>query len=578
MLAKMYALLTTEEHRGAIVLFVLMLIGMLFEMLGVGLIVPVMTLMMQNDVADTHGQFAPLIEFFGTSTQGELLVIVMMLFVGVYLFKNLFLSFLIWKQKNFSFDVRTSISQRLFTSYLRQPYTFHLSRNSAELVRNVTTEIDIFSALINNVLIFLSEILVVIGIFFLLLTIEPLGISITAAIFGISAWVYHRATNANISRWGKDRQIHNGLRLKHLFQGLGSVKDVKLLGREEDFLEQFRFSNSRAFQVMKYQAVLGEFPRLLFEFLAVFGLAMLVTIMLLQDNDAKNIMPTLGLFAAAAFRLMPSANRLLVSVQQFRYTLPVVNILYEEVCISCVNPTDAVNINLTFNNELTLSNIGYAYQNADKLVLDNVSITIKKGQSIGIIGPSGSGKSTLIDIVVGLLKPTSGTISLDGNNVSLANRQWQDKIGYVSQSIYLTDDTLKRNIAFGIAESDIDDSAVMRSISAAQLDEFVTQLPDGIDTVIGEHGVRLSGGQKQRIGIARALYHDPEVLVLDEATSALDLETESEVMSAVTSLKGHKTIIIIAHRLTTVSGCHRLYRLDKGNIVEFGNPDEVLNN
>jgi ABC-type multidrug transport system fused ATPase/permease subunit len=276
---------------------------------------------------------------------------------------------------------------------------------------------------------------------------------------------------------------------------------------------------------------------------------------------------------------MPSVNRVLSAVQYLRYGLPVINTLHEELQLAVPEPA-AQNNNgaATFQHEIRLTDITYTYPNAPAPALNQLSLSIQKDESVGFIGPSGSGKSTLVDVVLGLLTPSAGQVVVDSKDIQQNLRHWQDRIGYVPQSIYLTDDTLKRNVAFGLPDGQIDDIAVQRAIQAAQLDEFVASLPDGLETLVGERGIRLSGGQRQRIGIARALYHDPVVLVLDEATSALDIATERGVMQAVTALHGSKTILIVAHRLSTVEHCNRLYRLHEGRVVEEGTPSTMVFN
>lgn len=575
---KAQLLLTPIERRKAMVLLFLMVVGMLLETLGIGLIIPSVTLMMQDNFLSRHSELSFISEVLSSMSQEKLISLAMLSLVGVYFLKNLFLAFLAWRQADFTFNVQADISQRLFANYLRQPYTFHLQRNSAELVRNTTGEIGVFATFLTSGMTLISELLVIFGILTLLMLIQPLGTSVIVAILATTAWGFHYITRERISRWGGERQLHNGLRLKHLLQGLGSAKDVKLFGREDDFLNQFRKNNVRTFHVMRNQFVVGDFPRLLFELLAVVGLATLVIIMLANNHSMNSIIPTLGLFAAAAFRLMPSVNRTLRSVQQFRYSLPVINTLYEELCVLAPKPIKKeTGSYINFNGALKLVDITYHYCGTEKPALNGICMEVEKGKSVGIIGASGAGKSTLIDVITGLLEPSSGMIMLDGKDLLPDLRRWQDQIGYVPQSIYLTDDTLKRNIAFGLAEEEIDDESVMRALSAAKLDEFVNQLPNGLGTIVGEHGVRLSGGQIQRIGIARALYHDPEVLVLDEATSALDEKTEAEVMEAVLSLQGRKTMLIIAHRLSTVEQCDLLYKLEKGKVVAYGNPKDIIN-
>ena len=480
-------------------------------------------------------------------------------------------------QTSFAFNIQANLLQRLFEIYLSQPYVFHLQRNSAQLIRNITGEVSIFTMVITNSLLLITELLVLVGIAILLLIVEPISALILFFVFGGSALILYRVTRGYISRWGAERQRHDGFRIQHLQQGLGGIKDAKILGRENNFLAQFQSHNIKSAQMWKFQTFLQNYPRLIFELLAVAGLAILVISMSNQGKDMSSIMPTIGLFSVAAFQLLPSVGRVLGAVQSLRYSLPVVNILDEEIKLiisrSKSQNTDSIK---TFKGELSLIDIKYYYPNTKTPALNGISINIQKGQSIGFIGTSGSGKSTLVDIILGLLLPNEGMVKIDGHDIQPMLRQWQGHIGYVPQFIYLTDDTLRRNIAFGLTDEEIDDKAVKRAIKAAQLDEFVISLPDAEETIVGERGVRLSGGQRQRIGIARALYHNPQVLVLDEATSALDSVTENGIMNAIMALHGEKTIIIIAHRLSTVEQCDKLYRLDQGKVVEKGLPREFI--
>ncbi|WP_254258512.1 ABC transporter ATP-binding protein [Methylovorus sp. MM2] len=541
---------------------------MALETLGIGLVIPLVGLMMQDDLANRYVFVARVYDKLGDPSQPELVMWGMLFLVTVYGVKNLFLAFLAWRQARFAFGVQEQLSQRLFDIYLGQQYTFHLLRNSAQLIRNVTIETNLLTISISAFLLIMTEALVIIGIAVLLLCIEPVGAVLVVSILAIAGYGFLKLTRNKIMRWGTTRQYHDGMRIQHLQEGLGGVKDVLLLGRGINFLKEYATHNSKSARVAGQQVGLQQMPRLGLEFLAISGLSMLVVIMIRQGGKIENVLPILGLFAAAAFRLLPSANRMLQSIQTVRYGIPIIDTLYEELKLKIDGHDTKPTCTMPFIQELQVRNLTFMYPNTTSPALNNISLNIRKGESIGFIGTSGSGKSTLVDIIMGLLVPNIGEVVVDGQEITKNLRGWQSKIGYVPQSIYLTDDTLRRNIAFGLADDQIDESAVMRAIKAAQLDEFITSLEIGLDTIVGERGVRLSGGQRQRIGIARALYHDPQVLILDEATSALDTTTEEGIMEAIEALHGAKTIIIVAHRLSTVENCDRLYRLALGSLVD----------
>jgi len=549
-------------------LLLLMFIGMVLEMIGIGLVIPAISLLTHSDYASQYTALLPILDALGNPSREVLVIVGTFGLVTIYLIKNAFLAFLAWRQARFAFGVQAQLSQHLFSVYLRQPYTFHLQRNSAQLIRNVINEVGIFTSNILAGLTLITELLVLLGLCTLLFFVEPLGTLIVASVLGLAASGFHYFTRGRIARWGEARQLHEGLRIQHLQQGLGGAKDVKLLGRETEFLDKYHVHNALTARVMQLQVTLQQLPRLWLELLAVIGLAILVLSMLAQGRALEAVLPALGLFAAAAFRLMPSVNRVLNSVQTLRYGLPVVDILHAEFQLATPAFAGKVVHQPPFHSILELDKVYYTYPDAGEPALKDITLTIRRGESVGFVGASGAGKSTLVDILLGLLSPNTGSVKVDGNNIQKDIRGWQNQIGYVPQSIYLTDDTLRRNVAFGLPNEQIDDAAIKRAIRAAQLEEFFATLPDGLETFIGERGIRLSGGQRQRIGIARALYHDPAVLVLDEATSALDSVTERGVIQAVSALHGSKTILVVAHRQSTVEHCDRLYRLRNGTVIE----------
>jgi ABC-type multidrug transport system fused ATPase/permease subunit len=579
---RIHELLTQSKRRAALVLLGLIIVGTVLEILGIGLLLPVISLLMSDDLASSYPVLQPVLNALGNPDHVSQVKIILGLLVAVYVAKNTYLAFLAWWQARFSVGLQVEFAQRLFTLYINQPYHFHLQRNSAQLIRNITGEVHQFiSNAVNPMLSLIAETLVLLSIIILLLMVEPLGSIIVFLVLLFAGWLFHRSTRNRITRWGEIRQHHDGQRIQHLQQGLGGVKDVKLLGREANFLSLFDEHNKRSGQMAQFSQTLRKLPILWLEVLAVVGFALLVLIMLAQGREMSRIIPVTGLFAAAAFRLMPSVSRILVAVQGLRYGIPAINNLYTDFQLNTSEPVPSssdtnVGAQTVPKGKICLSNISYNYPDASAAAVIDISLSINKGDMIGFIGPSGSGKSTLVDLILGLLSPDKGQVLVDGQDIQRNLRLWQDQIGYVPQSIYLTDDTLRRNIAFGLSDEKIDEEAVRRAIQAAQIEEFVASLPDKMETRVGERGVRLSGGQRQRIGIARALYHDPGVLVLDEATSALDTENELGVMQAVMALRGDKTVIVVAHRLSTVENCHRLYRLESGRIVEQGTPDKLI--
>jgi ABC-type multidrug transport system fused ATPase/permease subunit len=575
-----WALLLPDERRTGLFLLGLMIVGMGLEALGVGLVLPVLAVLSQHDLASKLPIMSALFGMMGNPSQPTMIVLGMLVLAVVYLIKGAFLTYLAWHQTRFIYRVQSELSSRAFSSYLRQPYSFHLRRNSAELIQNVIGEINLFTFnVVAPGMNLAAELLVFAGLAAVLFLVEPAGALALITILASIGWSFYRITRVRVERWGRERQYHDSWRIQHVQQGFGGIKDIKLLGREENFVRQYDIHNQLSSRAGRLQATIQQLPRLWMESLAVVSLAILVTTVVAQGRGVGDLLATLGVFLAAAFRLMPSANRILVALQSLRYGVSVIETLSSE--LQSLRP-DAppsyatATSRVPFECGLQLDALTFCYDINHPPEVTDVSLEVRKGEMIGIIGTSGAGKSTLVDLILGILPPTTGVVTVDGKSIHTNLSAWQSQIGYVSQTIYLTDDTILRNIAFGLADEEIDEASVWRALRSAQLDDFVQSLPDKLDTIVGERGVRLSGGQRQRIGIARALYRDPPILVLDEATSSLDVVTEMGVMESVQSLHGKKTVIIVAHRTATVEKCDRVYRLDSGRIVGQGSPAEVL--
>lgn len=576
---KLTLLLTNKEKQTAVVILGLILLSTVLETAGVGMVVPTIALLAQENIAETYPWLNDILQFFGNPERETILVSVMGLLVLVFLFKNSVMAGITWKQMRFAFDIQSRLSKRLFKLYLNKPYAYHLKHNSSKLIYNVTSGVGayVLNAVIPSLFIF-TDTLVTIGLFGLILFVEPQGAIAALLGIGLSGYLFNAITKKHAHQWGKARKYHERQRLKHIQQGLGCVKDVVLLGREKNFLDQFNYHNLEAARTLRHNTAMQNVPKLWLEFLAVFGLALLVTVMVVFKGNINHIIPVIALFAATTFRLLPAVTRILASQQQLRFTMPLLESLvgefeHEQATHALQNKSFAAHGLQT----LQLSNIDFSYD-ANEATLKNISFAIGHCQSIGIIGETGSGKSTLLDIILGLLPPCKGSITLNGMPLADCKRQWQDSIGYVPQSIYLTDDSIRHNIALGLAEHEISEDLIWQAVRSAQLEQFINELPEGLDTIVGERGVRLSGGQCQRIGIARALYQQPDILVFDEATSSLDATTEKQLVAEIARFKGEKTLIVVAHRLSTVANCDLIIRLERGVIVQHGPAEEVLKN
>lgn len=574
-LKKTIKIMTEKEVKSFYFLLVLMVFGAFAEMVGVGLVVPALTLMSNMDSLGDNIYLSRVLNYLGNPEESKLVALGIGLLVFAYLFKMVFLIILNWYQSGFVNGVRASLSLRLFSNYLQKDWMFHTQRNSAKLITILTNETNLFAAShLYSLLNLLSELMVLVFICCLLFFLEPFVTTMMLSILVFFSSVFYISIRTRTKRWGAQRYISEGMRIQWLQQGFGGVKEIILLGREKEFIDAYSIHNAKVSEVIRLQWFFSSLPRLFIEFLIILIFCLMVALLLFQERSNLEILTVLGLFGAASFRLMPSITRLVASIQAIRYSAAVVDTLVKEVSGLELrvdkesNPRPFIKSNpRPFTKSISVKSLDYSYPGSDQLVIKDVNLEIPKGSSLGIIGPSGSGKSTLMDVLMGLLNPQKGQVLVDNVDISIDPLGWREHIGYVPQTIFLTDDSLRRNIAFGLDDSVIDEQRVYDALEKAQLAAFVADLDQGLDTVFGERGVRLSGGQRQRIGIARALYHNPSVLFLDEASSALDDITEREVMRAVNSMMGDKTIIIIAHRLSTVENCDFIYDMATGSVV-----------
>jgi ATP-binding cassette, subfamily B, bacterial PglK len=566
-------------------LLVLMFLLSLLEMLGIGLVLPLLGLIINPlslEKLPFFGTF--LVEKATQDTEGFFLTFLVFIVI-FFIIKNLAMVGLNYLQFRFISRKISQYTSSLLGFYLRQPYDFHITRNSSELLRNLSVSVpSMFSLVLLPLLILLQETMLVGGAMIILFWAEPIGTLLALTVLALGSIIIFFALRHRMVRWGEELQHLEFKFLQWIQQGLGAFKEAKVMGRENYFDKTFRDVAFRRVRPHVWLRTSSIIPR---QFLEAAGIACVLILALwairIEGRSVGELLPTLGLFTVAAFRLLPSMNRLVLSFGQLKEGQAAIQNIVNDLADHSFEDMEAAQqfkpVNMLFSSELRMENISYHYPESEGPALSNVSLYIKQGESIGLVGPSGAGKSTLVNVILGLLQPMDGKFLVDGINLFKDEdhtRAWQSKIGYVPQKIFLLDDTLSRNIAFGIPDDKIDMERIQAVLLDAHLTDVVAELPEGLDTILGEDGMRLSGGQRQRVGIARALYHDPSVLILDEATSALDNETEKEINRAIDELRGCKTILIIAHRLSTVHQCDRLLFMKRGIIVDEGTFNDLM--
>ena len=571
---KLMVLLDRQQKRKMMMLVFLMLIGAVLETLGVSMVMPVMNVVLEEDAIAKHDYLQVICRIFGVDNSGDLTMLVMVGLVLVFVTKNIFLFFQQKVQLKFVYTNQFATSRRMMINFMQRPYEYYINADTAVIQRSITSDVNNMYGLILALLQLISE-----GIVFVCLAaaslVADVWMSLTVTALLVVALLVIKCILKPIMRKAgeENQEFYSGL-YKWIDQSVMGIKEIKIARKEGYFINEYSKCGAGYVSAVQRYNLYNATPRLLIETLAIAGMILYLMIQLLQGTAAADIVPQLGVLAVAAMRLIPCANRInnhLTSISYFEpFFMGVSDNLQEEIRDENVDynaETYQKKIDvekLDVRKEIVLQDITYRYPNSQTLIFDHADMMIPVGKSVGIVGTSGAGKTTIVDILLGLLQLETGSILADGVEVREHYASWLKNIGYIPQTIFMIDSTIRRNVAFGYADEDIDDNKVWEALREAQLDEFVKGLPEGLDTSIGERGIRISGGQRQRIGIARALFEDPEVLVLDEATSALDNETEAAIMDSINRLHGRKTLIIIAHRLQTIEKCDMVYRVEDG--------------
>lgn len=572
-----------SERNRLLVGFVLVIIilGGAVELIGVSLFNPFLEVLMNQESVETNQWLNLVYRMFPFGNTTNFLACIATAIIFVYIFKN---AFMVW-QKNYiykySYNLQKEISERLLSTFIYMPYTFFLNVNIAELQRTLLIDTDYFSKAVIHTLELLSEVFVCMTLCIYLFTVSHSISLIVVVILVIFMSIFIKISRSFTRSSSKRSQAYSTALQKDINQSFGGIKEIKVLGREQTFIDDYSHVIVNYTRMQRFIRLLGIVPKYVIEAGSITGMLLAIILkMYFGRSDFQAFIPQLGVFAVAAFRLMPSVGRINEHYNAVVTATPSVDVIYRYVRSveerdQAEDPGTQRDKEWRLQEALHIRHVSYAYPNTDVNVIDDVSFDIPKGKTVAFIGSSGAGKSTMVDLILGVLSPQNGVICADDMNIGKNPRTWQQEVGYIPQTIYLSDDTIRNNIAFGIPADEINEDAVRLAVERAQLVDFIASLPDGLDTVVGDRGVRISGGQRQRIGIARALYHDPEVLFLDEATSALDNDTETAVMEAIDGLHGQKTMIIIAHRLTTIRNADQIYEIGDGKVIPR-NKDEVL--
>lgn len=572
---KFNKVLNKKQKSRVVVLIFMILIGAVLETLGVSMIYPLIETVMMPEVFEENKIIVWICGVLDYTSAEQFVTFMLLALIFVFIFKNLYLLLLYYVQHSFITNSQYRISRDLLKVYLNRPYEFYLNASTGDIMRTVYSDSTGIFNLLLQCMQFITEFMVAIFLGTYLLIIDPVMTIVMGVLLVGITLISSAFLKPRISRIGEESRQQQSKMYKTIMQSINSVKDVKVYGKEDAFLGIYRKYGKRYYNLARDHEVLSSVPRLAIEAFSLSGVLAYMAVMMKLGQDVQTMVPQLSAFAVAAVRLLPSASRINTYLANIAYYRPTLDYVYANVELpknvderAAEKKTARVTDKLAFHDCIKVERLYYKYPNTEKYIFENAQMRVPYGKSVGIMGPSGAGKTTVVDIILGLLKAESGQITCDGVNVLEHYGQWLANIGYISQTINMMDDTIRANIAFGVDVDDIDDTRVWQVLEEAQLADFVRNLPNGINTVIGERGVRISGGQRQRIGIARALYHDPEILILDEATSALDNDTEAAIMEAIENFHGRKTMLIIAHRLKTIENCDMIYKVENGKITE----------
>jgi ATP-binding cassette subfamily C protein len=578
---KLYDLLPEGDLYKIGLLFLMMIFSSFLALLGVGMVPVFVSAVIDAERVLNYPVAGDFLKWIDVTNASELTIFGSFLLFAIYMIKNLYMMFYDYVNHKFMLNRQHYLQNRIFRAYMNSPYTFFINRNSSELLRNINNEVGkILSGTLRPLFFITLNSLMTVVIVAGLIIVEPLITGFGILFFGGFSYIFLRMTRDKLSYYGSESLHHRNTMTKAVLEGLHGFKDARVLSRENYFLNTFHGHSQKHKTYDIYRNLLNAMPRRIIEMIALSGILFIAVVMVLQERETTNIVPMIALFGAAVMKVRPSMNLVIENINQIRYNVHSVDAVYEDLKLleSYENRSETEEgvDKLALHSEIELQDVWFSYPNSDEPAVKNINLTIPKNHAVAFVGPSGAGKTTMVDVILGLLEPQEGAIRVDGVDLFSNRNRWQKNIGYIPQFIYLLDDTIRRNICFGVPDDEVDEEMLETAIETAQLRELVESLSDGVETKVGERGVRLSGGQRQRIGIARALYRNPQVLVMDEATSALDNITERVLIDAIERLRGDKTLIMIAHRLTTVQHCDTIYMMKDAEVIAEGSYSELL--
>ena len=570
---KIFKILDTQKKKEFKILIILMFLSMILETVGIGAMIPLINFFTDGNILLPYDiNLNQTLLNFGIP-ENNILNFMLIILILIFLIKNIYIGFYSWVESKFAYKIRFDLGVRLFSKYLYNPYAFHLSNNSSNLISKIVQETAVYGSAVIHLSTFLTEVLIIFGLITLLLLIKPQETFIIILIGFFFSSIYYFGLKNLISRWGKKREATERAKMKSLKQGLGAIKDIIFYNAQRYFIDIFNSDSNDLSKVGFKMYFLGKLPKVWFEMIAITVMTFVIFFLHLKKVDPSTIIATVSIFLMTSLRIIPSINRILTSLQEIKYSEASFDSLLIDLApakkfpkIDKINQSDN---KINFQKEIKFNDVFFNYSKSDKPVLKNVSLTLKKNEFIGIIGETGTGKSTFVDLFIGLLFPNKGTITVDGKNINSNLEGWKEKLGYVPQNLYLLDESIRNNVAFGYKENELNIAKVASSVEKSQLTKFVKNLKDGLLSNVGERGVKISGGEKQRLGIARALYNDPGILIFDEATSSLDLETEKRILETLIKIKKNKTIIFVTHRISSLSYCDKIFEVQNNEIKEI---------